>query len=213
MIRKLIRAKFDYQFEDALLDEMVESGQYVEAKKGDIIINKGEFMRSFPMIITGLIKVLREDDEGRELLLYYLTSGETCAVSLTCCMAAQKSTVSATIEEDTEMIVFPIRKLEEWFVKYPSWKGFVFQAYQFRFEQLLESVDDLAFNRMDERLWAYLLKRQEVIDHRQIDVTHLEISQDLNTSREVISRILKNMEKDGRVKLSRNRIEIAESVV
>ncbi|MBY5957445.1 Crp/Fnr family transcriptional regulator [Membranicola marinus] len=208
MIKKLIKAKFSYQFEDELLEEMVETGQYIEKKKGEAMIRDGEYLRFFPLLITGLIKIMRHDGEGNQLFLYYLTPGETCAMSLTCCMTAQRSMVSALIEEDAEMIVFPIEKLEEWFSKYPSWKGFVMQAYQARFEELINSVDDLAFNRMDERLWSYLVGHHEVLDDHAIEVTHSEIAEDLNTSREVISRLLKNLEKQGKVKLSRNRIEI-----
>lgn len=213
MIKKLIRAKFDYQFEDELLDEMAETGEYLEKEKGEILIRSGEYLRIFPMLITGLIKIMRNDEEGSQLFLYYLTPGETCAISLTCCMAVQKSMITAIIEEDAEMIIFPIEKIDEWFTKYPSWKGFVMQSYQFRFEELLKSVDDLAFNRMDERLWSYLITHTEVIDHHQLEVTHSAIAHDLNTSREVISRLLKSLEKQGKVKLSRNKIEILEVVL
>ncbi len=213
MIKKLIRAKFDYQFEDELLEEMAETGEYLEREKGEILIRNGEYLRIFPMLITGLIKIMRIDEEGNQLFLYYLTPGETCAISLTCCMAVQRSMITAIIEEDAEMIIFPIEKIDEWFTKYPSWKGFVMQAYQFRFEELLKSVDDLAFNRMDERLWSYLIAHKEVIDHHQLEVTHSEIAHDLNTSREVISRLLKSLEKQGKLKLSRNKIEILEMVL
>jgi len=213
MIKKLIRAKFDYQFEDALLDEMAETGKYIEKEKGEVLIRSGEYLRTFPMLITGLIKIMRNDEEEKQLFLYYLTPGETCAISLTCCMAVQRSMITAIIEEDAEMILFPIEKLDEWFSKYPSWKGFVIQTYQDRFEELLKSVDDLAFNRMDERLWSYLIAHQEVIDHHQLEITHSEIAHDLNTSREVISRLLKSLEKQGKVKLFRNKIEIVDFVL
>jgi len=208
MIKKLIRAKFSYSFEDALLEEMAETGQYVEVSRGERLIEIGEYMKTFPMILTGLIKIIREDDEGGEIFLYYLTPGETCAVSLTCCMTAQQSTISAVAEEVAEMIVFPIAKLEEWFVKYPSWKGFVMEVYQYRFEELLRTVDALAFQNMNQRLWSYLDGRVEITGQPEIEVTHQEIARDLNTSREVVSRLLKGFEQEGMLELGRNRIRM-----
>src|SRR5699024_827052 len=114
MIKKLIKAKFSYSFEDGLLEEMAANGQYIEVLRGEKLIQSGEYMRTFPLLLTGLIKIFREEKEGAEIFLYYLTPGETCAVSLTCCMTAQRSSISAVAEEDAEMIVFPISKLEEW---------------------------------------------------------------------------------------------------
>lgn len=213
MIKKLIRAKFSYSFEDGLLDEMAATGQYVEVPRGEKLIASGEYMKTFPMLLTGLIKIFREEAEGSEIFLYYLTPGETCAVSLTCCMTAQKSSISAVAEEDAEMIVFPISKLEEWFVKFPSWKGFVMEVYQYRFEELLRSVDALAFQNMNQRLWAYLNERTTITEEPEIEITHLEIARDLNTSREVISRLLKGFEKEGLVKLARNRIWVNETAI
>jgi len=213
MIKKLIKAKFSYSFEDGLLEEMAANGQYIEVLRGEKLIQSGEYMRTFPLLLTGLIKIFREEKEGAEIFLYYLTPGETCAVSLTCCMTAQRSSISAVAEEDAEMIVFPISKLEEWFVKFPSWKGFVMEVYQYRFEELLRSVDALAFQNMNQRLWAYLNERTTVIEHPEIEITHLEIARDLNTSREVISRLLKGFEKEGLVKLARNRIWVNETAI
>lgn len=208
MIKKLIKAKFAYKFEDALLDEMVASGNFIEKKQGEQLIQSGDYMQTFPMLLTGLVKIMREEDSGKELFLYYLTPGQTCAISLTCCITAQKSFISAVVEEDSEMIVFPVSKLEEWFVKYPSWKGFVMEVYQYRFEELLRAVDALAFNDMNARLWAYLTERKNIVENHEIETTHLEIARDLNTSREVISRLLKNLEKQGKVSLSRNKIQV-----
>lgn len=213
MIKKLIRAKFSYSFEDALLEEMAETGQYLEVARGERLMQIGEYMKTFPMILTGLIKIIREDEAGREIFLYYLTPGETCAVSLTCCMTAQKSTISAVVEEVAEMIVFPIAKLEEWFVKYPSWKGFVMEVYQYRFEELLRTVDALAFQNMNQRLWSFLEERVEITAQSEIEITHQEIARDLNTSREVISRLLKGFEKEGMVELGRNRVKMIRDKV
>lgn len=208
MIKNLIKAKFKDQFEDALLDVMVKEGRYAELSRGENMINVGEFIRNFPLILTGVIKIMREDDEGKEILLYYLYPGETCALSLSCCMASKVSSIKAVVEDDAEVILIPIQKMDEWVQSFPTWKSFVMQTYQARFEELLETIDELAFNKMDERLWSYLVNRATVLHSNQLDITHSEIAKELGTSREVISRLLKKLEGQQKIAMSRNSIEV-----
>ncbi len=184
-------------------------GKLVEVEAGEVLMDIGNVIRSIPIVLNGSIKVLREDDNGNEILLYYLGSGETCAVSLTCCMSSEMSTVKAMANEQVRMIQIPVRYMEEW-MKYPDWRQFVMATYRARFEELLEAMDSIAFHRMDERLLAYLEKKAELGNVRELAISHQDIATDLHTSREVISRLLKTMEKKGMIALGRNRIRILD---
>ncbi|WP_236978477.1 Crp/Fnr family transcriptional regulator [Membranihabitans maritimus] len=208
MIKELIRAKYDYSFENELLEEIEKFGIYVEKERGEELINSGEYIKYFPLIITGIIKIVREDEDGKEILLYYLYPGDTCALSLTCCMSSRRSTIKAVVEDDAEIILIPIEKMDEWFSSFGSWKGFVMYTYQNRFDELLLTIEELAFNKMDQRLWAYLEKLKDAKDSSMLQITHSEIARDLGTSREVISRLLKQLEKQGKLDLFRNRIQL-----
>jgi CRP/FNR family transcriptional regulator, anaerobic regulatory protein len=186
--------QFQGKFEPGLVDELAEKGHYS-------LLNEG-------IILKGNIKILRTDEDGREILMYYLGSGESCAMSLTCCLNAKKSEVLAVAEEKTEMILLPVQHVEEWITRYPTWRSFVFQTYQRRFDDLLTTIDSVAFHKMDERLWHYLQRKAGLTATKSLGTTHEEIALELGTSREVISRLLKQLEKLGRVRLSRNRIEL-----
>lgn len=159
------------------------------------------------MIVSGSVKVMREDTDGHELLLYYLKAGETCAMSLTCCMEGRKSEIRAVAVEPVKMIVLPVAFMEEW-MRFRDWRSFVMNTYVRRFEELLETVDSIAFQRMDERLENYLITKAKGVDSKLLTVSHQEVAQDLNTSREVISRLLKQMERHGKLKLGRGKIEL-----
>ena len=200
--------QFQGKFEPGLVEELAEKGPYALLKDGDILMSPGAYIRSIPIILKGNIKILRTDEDGREILMYYLGSGESCAMSLTCCLNAKKSEVLAIAEEKTEMILLPVQHVEEWITKYPTWRSFVFQTYQRRFDDLLTTIDSVAFHKMDERLWQYLQRKAGLTATKSLGTTHEEIALELGTSREVISRLLKQLEKLGRLRLSRNRIEL-----
>ena len=163
-----------------------------------------------PLVLKGSLKISREDDEGNEILLYYLEPGHSCATSLTSCYSGQRSTIRAIAEDDSEYLAIPAQYSDEWIIKYPSWKNFVMNTYSERFEELLKTIDQLAFKKMDERLSKYLHDKAELHDNSVIHISHQEIAYDLNTSREVISRLLKQLENMGAIKLGRNRIVILE---
>ncbi len=212
LVRAIIKEKFSVLNKNGLVDEIVEFGKIVHFNAGDNLIEIGAYIKQMPLLIEGTLKISREDSDGNELLLYYLNSGETCAMSLTCCMGDAKSNVKATAIENAEIIMLPTSKMDEWIKKYDSWKNFIFRAYQIRFEEMLQTVDSIAFMKMDERLERYILARSKELNKNILNLTHQEIASDLNTSREVISRLLKQLEKLGRIKLHRYKIEIISLV-
>ena len=204
---KLIE-KFSTIFEKELLQELDEIGKIVNLNAGDVIIDTGQYIKFIPILLSGTIKIIRQDDEGGEILLYYVGSNETCAMSLTCCLAHQKSRIKAIAEEDVSMITIPVILMEEWMVKYPTWKNYVMQTYSARFDELLKTIDGIAFHKVDERLEKYLKDKAAVNGNSILNVNHQQIAEELNSSREVISRLLKQLEHNGSIKLGRNKIEL-----
>jgi len=170
----------------------------------------GQYIRSIPLLLSGAIKVLREDEEGDELLLYYLEQGETCSVTMACCMGQTKSEIRAITETDTKMVMVPVGKMEEWMGKYKGWRNYVFESYQNRLNELLLTVDSIAFKNLDQRLMDYLKKKVEVTKDNRINSTHQEIAYDLHTSRVVVSRLLKKLEKMKKLELHRNHILVLD---
>lgn len=204
-----LHAIFNGQFEYKLIEELAEAGQYKTASVGSYLIRPGEYIRSVPIIIKGSVKIMRPDpEEGREALLYYLSGMDTCAMSLTCCLSSKQSEITAVVEEETELIAIPIEKIDEWMCRFSTWKQFVFQTYQKRFDSLLTAIDDVVFHKLDERLLTYLQKKTNSCQCSVLSITHEEIAQELATSREVISRLLKQLEKRGYLKLMRNKIQM-----
>ncbi|HBC05189.1 MAG: Crp/Fnr family transcriptional regulator [Aequorivita sp.] len=203
-----LKENFTNIFEDALIEEINEVGTLKEVKEGEKLIEIGDYVRSMPLLISGAIKILREDDDGDELLLYFLERGDTCAMTLTCCLGQTKSEIRAIAELDTTLIMIPIQKMEEWTGKYKSWRNFVFQSYHERLTEMLETIDSIAFYNMDERLVKYLQNKKKVTKDSLINSTHQEIAYELHTSRVVVSRLLKKLESMGKIELYRNSIKI-----
>lgn len=197
---------FQGRFEYPLLEELVQFGQLKNASVGSYLIRPGEFIRSVPIILTGSVKIMRPDQSGREALLYYLGGLDACAMSLTCCLGTKRSEITAVAEEETVMIGIPVEKVDEWMCRFSTWKQFVFQTYQKRFDNLLQTIDEVIFHKLDERLLAYLQKKVASCQCSVLSITHEDIAQELVTSREVVSRLLKQMEKNGQVQLMRNKI-------
>lgn len=190
------------------MEAIEKQGIAVQKKAGEVIMEYGTMIKSLPLIMEGAIKVVRKDEEGNELFLYYLYPGETCAMSLTCCLAHQKSEIRAVAEEDSSFIAIPISFLETWSSEFPEWKNFIFNSYSHRFKDLLITIDNIAFKKMDERIMEYLFAKKTAHQNHELYLTHLEIAKELSTSREVISRLLKQLEKQGKIKLGRNKIEV-----
>lgn len=203
-----LQKHFGNIFETNLLLELAEIGNYMEVEEGFTLMRPGGYIRSVPILLSGSVKILRADADGREALLYYLGGLDSCAMSLTCCLDRRQSEITAMADEKTRLIAIPVEKVEEWISKYPSWKQFVFTTYQKRFEDLLSAIDQIAFHKLDERLLGLLNRKSKQCGCSVFNITHEELGQELATSREVISRLLKQLEKLGRVKLSRNKIEL-----
>ena len=199
-----------YNFlEKELQDEILSLGIKKSFDVNEFLIREGQFISSFPLVLEGLIRISRTNDDGNELLLYYLKGNEVCAMSLTCCMTNVTSNINAVTEEPTEVIMLPVEMLDSWISKYPSWKQFVMQTFQNRFRELLDTVDAVAFMKLDERLIKHFIDRNQNSGASTFTGTHQDLALQLNTSREVISRLLKKLEKDGKIKLSRNFIDFS----
>lgn len=197
-------------FEDELLEEINRIGTFKEVPEGFEIIKPGSYIKFMPLIINGAIKVLRGDLDGDELLLYFLERGDTCAMTLSCCMGDHKSEIRAIAEIDTKLVMIPVKKMEEWTTKYRSWRNFVFDSYHKRLIEVIETIDSIAFLKMDDRLLKYLRDKIKINQSKIINSTHQQIAYDLHTSRVVISRLLKKLEKDGIVRLNRNNLEVIQ---
>jgi CRP/FNR family transcriptional regulator len=207
-ILNLVRKQFPQIAERALQEEIANSSILTSFDAGEIIMDFGAYVRMVPLVLEGSIKVSREDEEGNELFLYYLHPGETCSMSFTCCMMHKKSEIRTEAEEYTRIIGIPTRLADEWMTRYMSWKNFVMSSYDQRMLELVYTLDSIAFKKMDERLLDYLEKKASAVNSSVLSATHQEIAYDLNASREAISRLLKQLEKQGKVKLGRNRIEL-----
>lgn len=207
----ILRKRFPF-FEPELIEEISKEGEWVTVETDDELMSEGKYIRSFPIVLEGLIKVCRKDNEGREVLLYYLNPGQVCAMALTCCMGRMQSNIGAYADEDTEIIRIPVECLDKWMVEYVTWKEFVMYAYRFRFDELLTTVDSIAFKKMDERLIKFFKDRFKATGDTTFIGTHQEIANSLTTSREVISRLLKQLEKEGEVVISRNKIDFSNLV-
>lgn len=203
-----IKKHYGHLFEDELLKDINNTGTFKEVPEGFVLIKTGSYIKSMPLIISGAIKVLREDQDGDELLLYFLERGDTCAMTLSCCLGNHRSEIKATAETPTKLIMVPIEKMEEWTAKYKTWRDFVFESYHKRLLEAIETIDTIAFLNMDDRLLKYLNNKIKVNHDPVIHNTHQEIAYDLHTSRVVISRLLKKLEGKGKVKLNRNSIEM-----
>ncbi len=209
MVEKL-KENFGDFFEAPLIEEIVTVGHLKQFEAGEKIIEIGQYIKGMPLLLSGVIKILREDDDGDELLLYYLERGDTCSMTMACCLGDTQSEIRAIAETDVELVMVPIRKMEEWTGKYRSWRNFVFDSYHNRLNELLATVDSIAFKKMDERLIAYLREKSRIAQSNIVNNTHQEIAYDLHSARVVISRLLKKLEQMGKISLHRNHIEILD---
>ncbi len=205
-----LKDNFGDFFESSLIEEIAELGQLKQFTAGEKIIEIGQYIKGMPLLLSGVIKILREDDDGDELLLYYLERGDTCSMTMACCLGDTQSEIRAVAETDVELVMVPIRKMEEWTGKYRSWRNFVFDSYHNRLNELLATVDSIAFKKMDERLVEYLREKTRISGSNIINNTHQEIAYDLHSARVVISRLLKKLEQMGKISLNRNSIEILD---
>lgn len=198
------------QFEPELIEILDTNAIERSFHAGEEIVRTGQYIKSTVLVLSGRIKIYRQNDEGSEFLIYYLGPGEACAVSLICALQSQTSEITATAVEDTEVLMLPVQLMDELMIKFKSWSHFVIQTYRNRFDEMLTVIDNIAFKNMDERLEFYLKRSKSVSGNPVLNLTHQEIADDLNSSREVISRLLKKMEQLGKIKLNRNAIEMID---
>lgn len=209
MVQEVFDA-YSFVFEEELLEEISNEGVIKEFKENEKIIEIGDRVSSMPLLLSGAIKILREDQDGDELLLYFLERGDTCAMTLSCCLGHTKSEIRAVAEMQTKLIMIPIEKMEEWISKYKSWRDFVFESYHSRLSEMLDTIDTIAFLNMDERLLKYLRDKAKINQNELVQITHQQIAYDLHTSRVVISRLLKKLELKGTIALNRNSIQVID---
>ncbi|MEM9001680.1 MAG: Crp/Fnr family transcriptional regulator [Bacteroidota bacterium] len=205
-----LKESFGDFLEPLLLEEISKVGSLKTFDSGTAIIEIGEYIKGMPLLLSGAIKILREDGDGDELLLYYLEQGDTCSMTMACCLGHTKSEIRAIAETDVELVMVPIRKMEEWTSTYRSWRNFVFDSYHNRLNELLNTLDSIAFKNMDQRLVDYLKEKRRIAASDHIQNTHQEVAYDLHSSRVVVSRLLKKLEKMGKISLHRNHIKIID---
>ncbi|HEY9220155.1 MAG TPA: Crp/Fnr family transcriptional regulator [Lutibacter sp.] len=210
--KMLLRAKLnDYYaeiFEKELIDEIVDLGIFRTIASGETLIDIGDKMTHVPLILSGAVKIIREDKHGDEIALYFLERGDTCAISFVNCINNSQSMFRGIAEKETEGIFVPVSKIDEWLMKYKSWRHFIIDSYHMRLIEMVESIDSLAFMKLDDRLHKYLVDKVKIMQNNTLIITHQEIADDINTSRVVVSRLLKILENEGKIIIRRNRIII-----
>lgn len=208
----LLKETYGFVFEDELIQEIASVSKLHIFKEREILIDFGDYIKRMPLLINGALKILREDFDEGELLLYFIEKGDTCAMTMACCLGHTKSEIRAIAETDGTVIMIPVEKMEEWLGKYKSWRVYVFNSYNNRLKEMLSAIDHLAFMNMNDRLLAYIYEKAKINKTNSIHSTHQEIADDLHTSRVVISRLLKAFEKEGKIRLNRASIELLKWV-
>ncbi|GAB4248273.1 MAG: Crp/Fnr family transcriptional regulator [Ekhidna sp.] len=194
--------------EPKLAEEIVAIGRLKKVKAGQVVVSPEVPGNEMPIVLSGLLKVVRYNGEGNEVFLYYLEGGETCAMSITCCIEGKKASYKVVAEDDAVLWMIPMTYMDSWVKKYESFRRFIFGAYQTRFDELMETIDSIVFHKLDERLYKYLLDTKQATGSYEIHKTHAQIAKELSTSRVVISRLLKELERKEMIEQHRNKIEI-----
>ena len=193
-----------------LLDEIKRFARVKSIQRDAILMSPGEEVFFVPIVQQGVLRIVRQNAEGKEIFLYHLYPGQTCAMAINCCQSHKKSSIKAIAEEDTEILQIPVNLVEDWF-KYPEWKAFVNSTYSNRFAELIEVIDLIAFSNMDKQVLHYLQERAKAAGTKALYITHQQIADELHTHREAISRLLRTMEQKNMLKLGRNTIELLVS--
>ena len=202
--------KYFPSFEKNLAEEINKHGEIRTFKSGEFLMRTGQYIRSTMLVLDGLIKIYREDEEGNEFFMYYIEGGNACALSMICALKQDTSEITAKAVMDTTVVAIPLSFMDQWMTQYKSWYQFVLGTYRERFEELLQTIDHIAFRNLDDRLVFYLKRHQEKLKSNIIPLTHSEIAQELNSSREVITRLLKKLSDKGMLKMHRQHIEIID---
>jgi CRP/FNR family transcriptional regulator len=203
---QLIKDSLGYILEEELVKDIIQNSQLKEIPSDSVIVQVGDELRNIPIVLEGSIKISRENEDGDELLLYYIEGGDTCAMTLQCCVRHSKSEIRATSMEQSLLLMIPIEMMEIWLHKYKSWREYILQSYHTRMTELMETIDAVTFMRLDERLLKYLTDQAKLLGSLEINHTHQQIAEDLHSSRVVISRLLKQLEIKGIITIQRNKI-------
>ena len=203
---QLIKDSWGYILEEELVKDIIQNSQLKEIPSDSVIVQVGDELRNIPIVLEGSIKISRENEDGDELLLYYIEGGDTCAMTLQCCVRHSKSEIRATSMEQSLLLMIPIEMMEIWLHKYKSWREYILQSYHTRMTELMETIDAVTFMRLDERLLKYLTDQAKLLGSLEINHTHPQIAEDLHSSRVVISRLLKQLEIKGIITIQRNKI-------
>ncbi len=207
-----IRSRFSTLREPELLAYLHDLAHDIRVEAGQTVLRIGQHLSVVPLVLEGTLRVERQDEEGNELFLYHVQAGQTCAMSLTGCLFQETSKIQVVAEEPSQLRLVPARLASEWMSKYESWKEFVVYTYSQRYDELIAALDAVAFRRVDERLVRLLRMKAEALHTDELQVTHQELAEALNTSREVVSRLLKTLERQGAIRLTRNRLKIIRLV-
>jgi CRP/FNR family transcriptional regulator len=202
------QALFEKQFQQQLWAEVQHCAVFKKYHSGEIVLNENAYVNQLPLLQEGLIGIYRTDEDGRELLLYYIKPGESCIMSFLAGLHHGTSKIKAVAEEDSSIYTIEMSKVEEWLKKYPQWIEYIFKLYHQRFEELLNVVNEVAFKKMDERLLHHLERKKNLLNTNEINITHQQLADELGTTREVISRLLKQMEKENLLKMGRNKLHL-----
>lgn len=197
-----------HQFTQRLENEMERFGQVRKFIAGSVILSEAAYIQAIPIVLKGSLRVMRTDEDGREILLYYIQPGESCIMSFLGGLHQETSKVRAVVEEDAEVLFVPVEKTSAWLKEFPEWTDYIFRLYHKRFEELLEVVNGIVFKRLDERILQLLRQKAEILKSKEIKITHQQLAQEIGSTREVISRIVKSMEQGGLLELSRNKITL-----
>lgn len=198
----------DSLFQTLLKDEVSAYGQLKKFPAGSVILQEDSYIKAIPLVLNGSLKVMRTDPDGHEMLLYYIVPGESCIMSFLGGIHNETSKIKAVVEEDAEILFIPVEKANEWVKKYPEWSDFIFKLYHKRFEELLTAVNAIAFQKLDMRLLQLIKQKVELYQNKEIKITHQQLADELGTAREAVSRVMKQMENEGLVALSRNKVTL-----
>ncbi len=199
-------------FDNPEFQEIFEKhARLLRVSEGTVLMEPGDRITVVPLVVTGCIRVLRQNEDGDETFLYHIMPGESCALSLSCCSTTRRSAIRAVAEQDTSFYAVELRYVEEW-QKYSDWREFVAQTYQSRFDRLLQVIDDIAFHNMDQRLWSYLQARSRAQGSSTLHITHDDIAQELNMQREAATRLLRKLKEMGYIETGRNEIRLLKNI-
>ena len=210
ILREKLSDYYSNIFEEELIDEIVKVGFIEKIKAGNHLIDIGEDLTHIPLILSGVVKIIRKEKDGEELVLYFLERGDTCAISFVNCINRKKSIFKGVVENDTEAIFLPVEKIDNWLVRFKSWRSFIIDSYHFRLIEMVESIDSLAFMNMNQRIFKYLTDKAKINRDVDLTITHQQIADDLNTSRVVVTRLLKQLHEDGKIYSTRNKIKVLD---